>query len=303
MSIHSLGYIGVNSVNPQEWAEYGTEVLGMEDVSSRYESIPDAVLLKMDNSPFRIIAQPASENSFAFAAWEASSESGMQAQIERIQAVGIDVQPGSDEEMAHRAVQGLAFFEDPAGNHHEIYWGRKSDCKRMISPAGVRKFITDPIGVGHIVLPAPNFDETASFFIDTLGFGISDTMSLKFTDDPAEPVKRIWFLHCNARHHSLALFEMPVPHGCVHAMFEVDSVDEVGRANDRRIAKNVALSATLGRHTNDEMISFYMTSPGGFDIEYGAEGKTVEDWEKHPAFESTSVSLWGHDFSVGQASS
>jgi 3,4-dihydroxy-9,10-secoandrosta-1,3,5(10)-triene-9,17-dione 4,5-dioxygenase len=49
---------------------------------------------------------------------------------------------------------------------------------------------------------------------------------------------------------------------------------------------------------NDQMVSFYVKSPGGFDIEYGTEGLTVDD-EKWVARESTAVSYWGHDFSVG----
>ncbi|MCY1517455.1 Iron-dependent extradiol dioxygenase [compost metagenome] len=125
-------------------------------------------------------------------------------------------------------------------------------------------------------------------------------MKVRFTPDPAEPEKRIHFLHCNnARHHSLALFECPIPSGCVHLMVEVDSFDEVGRALDRVQAHGVKLSATLGKHTNDEMTSFYMQTPGGFDLEYGSGGK-VMDWQRHTAFESTVVSHWGHDFSVGR---
>jgi 3,4-dihydroxy-9,10-secoandrosta-1,3,5(10)-triene-9,17-dione 4,5-dioxygenase len=83
-------------------------------------------------------------------------------------------------------------------------------------------------------------------------------------------------------------------------MTEVANVDEVGRGNDRRIAAGVKLSGTLGRHANDHMVSFYMQSPGGFDLEYGAEGLTIEDWTKYEVFESTVPSFWGHDFSVGQ---
>ena len=72
-----------------------------------------------------------------------------------------------------------------------------------------------------------------------------------------------------------------------------------GRAHDRRIAHDVPLSATLGQHLNDRMTSFYMKTPSGFDLEYGYGGLLV-DWQDHSAFEFTRVSLWGHDFSVGQ---
>jgi 3,4-dihydroxy-9,10-secoandrosta-1,3,5(10)-triene-9,17-dione 4,5-dioxygenase len=42
-----------------------------------------------------------------------------------------------------------------------------------------------------------------------------------------------------------------------------------------------------------------MKTPSGFDLEYGFGGLQV-DWAEHSAFEFTRVSIWGHDFSVGQ---
>ncbi len=81
-------------------------------------------------------------------------------------------------------------------------------------------------------------------------------------------------------------------------MVEVPTMDELGRAYDRMLAHDVRLMATLGKHTNDHMTSFYMATPGGFALEYGFGGRTI-DWDRHTVFESTSVSLWGHDFSVG----
>ena len=57
-------------------------------------------------------------------------------------------------------------------------------------------------------------------------------------------------------------------------MVEVDSLDAVGRALDQVEARGFPVSSTLGRHTNDKMISFYVRAPGGFDIEYGTDGHT-----------------------------
>jgi 3,4-dihydroxy-9,10-secoandrosta-1,3,5(10)-triene-9,17-dione 4,5-dioxygenase len=88
---------------------------------------------------------------------------------------------------------------------------------------------------------------------------------------------------------------MPNPSRCVHIMFEVEKLDDVGRALERVNKHKAPLSATLGRHMNDEMVSFYVRSPGGFDIEFGCEGLTVSD-ERWVARESTAVSYWGHAF-------
>ena len=72
----------------------------------------------------------------------------------------------------------------------------------------------------------------------------------------------------------------------------------MGLALDRARRRKVPMAATLDRHVNDLMLSFYIKSPGGFDIEFGTEGRQVDD-ESWIARESTAVSLWGHDFSVG----
>jgi 3,4-dihydroxy-9,10-secoandrosta-1,3,5(10)-triene-9,17-dione 4,5-dioxygenase len=109
---------------------------------------------------------------------------------------------------------------------------------------------------------------------------------------------RLQFYHCNPRHHSLALMEAPHPAGLVHLMIEARTLDEVGFALDRCHRAGVALSATLGRHTNDKMVSFYMKSPSVFDVEFGYGGIQL-DVENVTTSEITSVSDWGHDFSVG----
>jgi 3,4-dihydroxy-9,10-secoandrosta-1,3,5(10)-triene-9,17-dione 4,5-dioxygenase len=78
-------------------------------------------------------------------------------------------------------------------------------------------------------------------------------------------------------------------------MLEVEKLDDVGRALERVRKHKAPLSATLGRHMNDEMVSFYVRSPGGFDVELGCEGLTVDD-RRWVARESTAVSYWGHVF-------
>ena len=69
----------------------------------------------------------------------------------------------------------------------------------------------------------------------------------------------------------------PTRSKCVHIMVEVDKLDDVGRALERVRKHKAPLSATLGRHMNDQMVSFYVKSPGGFDVEYGCEGLQVDD--------------------------
>jgi 3,4-dihydroxy-9,10-secoandrosta-1,3,5(10)-triene-9,17-dione 4,5-dioxygenase len=82
-------------------------------------------------------------------------------------------------------------------------------------------------------------------------------------------------------------------------MLEVETIDDVGRALDRAKAHGVMLTATLGRHVNDDMVSFYMLTPGAFSLEYGAGGK-IMDWSEHVVFETTRGSHWGHEFAMAK---
>ncbi|ARS28900.1 VOC family protein [Sphingomonas sp. KC8] len=294
MKIRALSYVVIDAVDPTAWGRYGEDVLGMMAMP-----IGLNLALKMDARAGRILVQRATANRYAASGWELADHAAFTAALADLAAAGVDVAPGTPTEIAFRHVQDMAWFRDPSGNRHEITWGYVSDFQRFQSPQGVSRFITDDLGLGHMVLPAPRFDETCAFLANVMGFGLSDILVHR-TDGPDGPTaQRIHFLHCgNGRHHSLALFEGEVPSGCVHLMVEVDSMDEVGRAQDRMLRHGVRPMATLGRHVNDEVTSFYMASPGGFAIEYGYGGRVI-DWNEHIVFESAAVSLWGHDFSIG----
>jgi 3,4-dihydroxy-9,10-secoandrosta-1,3,5(10)-triene-9,17-dione 4,5-dioxygenase len=300
MKIHSLGYIGVASTNLESWSHYGTRVLGMMDNSESLRREGDnSVYLKMDDRPYRILIEAAEEDCYAFSGWEVAGPSAFADAINTLEVHNVAYQRGTAELIQARRVQDLIQFSDPQGNRHELYWGPVSDFGQFASPVGIKHFVTGEQGFGHVVLPAPNFDPTLDFYQTVMGFELSDLMKVRFTPDPTEPEKRLYFMHCNKRHHSLAIMEAPEPSGCIHVMIEVNSVDEVGRAMDRRIKEGIKLTGTLGRHANDHMVSFYMTTPSGFMVEYGAEGRTVEDWDTYSPFQSTVNSFWGHDFSVG----
>ncbi|VVP69718.1 Iron-dependent extradiol dioxygenase [Pseudomonas fluorescens] len=294
IEIRGLSYFVAQCADLSQWQRYAVEVLGMQ-VSP---APAGGLYVKMDERPFRMLIEEGSEPRYLASGWELASQAAFETALAHLDACGIEWQAGSAEQIEQRGVQALVSLADPSGNRHELSWGHRSDCQPFTSPQGVPRFITGDMGLGHTVLPAPQFDATLAFAKDVLGFELSDIFN--FRPDPSAAPIRIHFLHCrNARHHSLALAEYPVPSGCVHVMVEVDSMTEVGRAHDRLLAHDVRLSATLGQHLNDRMTSFYMKTPSAFDLEYGFGGLQV-DWAEHSAFEFTRVSIWGHDFSVGQ---
>lgn len=295
MDIRALGYVVVKTTDLAKWQEYGTQVLGM----SSAEAADGGLYLKMDERDYRFLIVPGEKDRYFASGWELVDAAAFEAAIATLEKAQVEYQRGTAEEAAVRKVQELVWFQDPSGNRHEIFWGVKSDFFPFASPIGVPRFVTEDMGLGHTVLPAANFDETFEFLRDVMGFGLSDMYRTRFTPDPNEPETRIYFMHCNnPRQHSLAIASMPSESGCIHCMVEVETMEQVGRALDRMEQHGVKLSATLGQHCNDKMVSFYMKTPAGFDMEYGFGGERV-DWSEHTVYEATQVSLWGHDFSVG----
>ena len=153
--------------------------------------------------------------------------------------------------------------------------------------------------MGRLGIPAD--DDTAAMrcYTEALGFRLRDTMAMpgELFGRPPGSSAMMRFLGVNARHHSLALAPMTSPSGCVHVMIEVATLDDVGRALDRCARRGGTISAWLGRHANDQMVSFYVRTPGGFDIEYGTDGMLVDDatWVTP---ETTPISQWGHRFAA-----
>jgi 3,4-dihydroxy-9,10-secoandrosta-1,3,5(10)-triene-9,17-dione 4,5-dioxygenase len=294
MDVRGLAYVVVDAVDPHQWISFGENVLGMQ----AFKSPDGGVRLKMDERAARYYVRPARSDRYAISGWEVADEAAFDAAKSDLQRAGINFTQGDRDLAIARNVIDLIAFKDPSGNNHELSWGHRSDYQRMISPAGVAGFVTGDQGMGHTVLPAPNFDETWRFFRDVMGFGMADLMVHRPGGETG-PAMRINFTHCNnPRHHSLALFEGEVASGCVHVMIEYQDMDEVGRAMDRAAKHKAKLMASLGRHINDGVVSFYVQSPAGFAFEIGYGGRRI-DWADHIAFESTAASLWGHDFSIG----
>lgn len=292
MEVAALAYSVISARQPDEWVRFGEDIAGFSA-----HPVPGGIALRIDERAGRLFIQPAAEDRYFASGWEVRSEQQFVAALDDLRANGVAFTASTAEERALRHVTDMVWFLDPSGNRHEVSYGYVTSFAKFCSPTGTN-FVTGDLGYGHMVLPTPNIAETREFLMKVLGLGVADFMIHRPLGQGG-PEMRIDFMHCaNGRHHSLALFEGEVPSGCVHLMVEVDSIDEVGHAFDRMQAAGARLMATLGRHTNDRMISFYIATPGGFALEYGTGGRVI-DWDRHTVFESTSASLWGHDFSVG----
>ena len=289
MTISSLGYAIVEATDIAAWRKFGSEILGLMPL----DSADGGVRFRMDERPFRIAVVPGQTDRFVASGWELPNVEAFDACLGGLAKAGVAIEHASAAEAADRKVRALARAKDPAGNLLELYHGRVYDYAPFVSPAGVSGFITGNMGLGHVVLPAPNIEETRSFYKTHLGFGDTDEMRVPI-GVPDHPGLALYFLHCdNPRHHSLALFEADIPGGLVHLMLEVKAFDDLGRAVDRCKKAGTTISINMGRHSNDLMVSSYIKTPSGFDIEYGWDGWQI-DWSTYIPTKSEIFSLWGH---------
>ncbi len=150
-------------------------------------------------------------------------------------------------------------------------------------------FVTGEQGVGHLALRANNIAETRSYFEQVLSFGLSDHIRCTL---PGDFKVDITFLHVNPRHHTVALGS-GLPKHLHHFMLQMGSLDDVGAALDRAFANDVRVVQGLGRHPNDQMVTFYCVTPSGFECEIGWGGRTVDDSTWEPTTYNR-ISDWGH---------
>ncbi len=293
--LKSLGYITVSTSDIDRWRHFAFRVLGFAEGTG---SDASALYLRMDERAARIIVSPGETDRVLAVGWEVRDHAALHRIKATLDGAGVAFKQLSTDEAEARRVEEVIAFEDPAGTPLEVFHGAVLDHSPVITPFGA-KFVTGDQGLGHIVLPATDPGGVFDFYTDVLGFRSRGAFRVPLTPrGPKEfgPV-RVRFLGINERHHSLAI--CPAAHqrdpGVVHIMVEVDSLDAVGQALDRINAEGIQLSSTLGRHTNDKMVSFYVRAPGDWDLEFGTDGLRVDE-TYYTAEEITADSYWGHQW-------
>ena len=121
-----------------------------------------------------------------------------------------------------------------------------------------------PERISHIVMHSPNHRALAQFFIDVLGFRLSDWIG-----------EMMVFLRCNEWHHRLAI--LPGPPCLNHVAYDMLGVDDVMRGVGRLKSVGVDVRWGPGRHTAGDNVFCYFVTPSGFAVEYTAGLERVDE--------------------------
>ena len=289
--IKSLGYITVQASDIERWRQFAFGILGFAQGKG---PDPSALYLRMDERAARIIVVPGDTDKIVTVGWEVRDHAALERVKAALDAAGVPVKELSQADADTRRVEEAIAFDDPAGTATEVFHGAVLDHSPVATPFGA-KFVTGAQGLGHVVLPALDVPGLFHFYTEVLGFVSRGAFRVP-TPPEFGPI-RVRFLGINQRHHSLAIcpaMTLRDP-GLIHLMVEVDSLDTVGQALDRVNKEGFQLSSTLGRHTNDKMVSFYVRAPGDWDIEFGTDGMRVDE-TYYTAEEITADSYWGHEW-------
>jgi 2,3-dihydroxybiphenyl 1,2-dioxygenase len=282
--VSRLEYIGLEVTDLPAWEEFATSILGLR---SNRANDATSTLLSMDQRHHRISVRQGEVNDLVHLGWHVGSEAELEAIAQRLQDGGSEVTWGSEADAHRRGAERMVCTRDPSGLVAEVVFGSYSS--REASPRNQR-FVTGKLGVGHVALFVPEPEATIRFYVDGLGLELSDTIDLDL--GPAGQ-RRATFLHAGPRHHALAIVPVAAPTRLHHLMLQLEDIDEVGRSYDLCLERGVPIEMSLGRHTNDEMTSFYMRSPAGFQVELGCGGRVIDD-ETWQVTHYDRPSRWGH---------
>jgi 2,3-dihydroxybiphenyl 1,2-dioxygenase len=278
--LRGLGYAGFGSDKLEDWRQFGTNLVGFQAVE-RGNSL---LAFRMDDRKQRVVIDRAMGEGACFFGWEVTDRAALDALAARLEGARVAVTSEPQTLADARRVRALISFHDPAGNRLEAFYGAEIDDTPFSPGRSISGFRTGALGLGHVVLTVENITPVMAFYVDVLGFRLSDYIEKPF---------RAYFFHVNPRHHSLALIETG-RNGMHHLMVEMFSLDDVGQSYDVALSED-RVNVTLGRHTNDLMTSFYAKTPSTFMVECGWGGREVDPATWQAVEMTRGPSLWGHE--------
>ncbi len=183
----------------------------------------------------------------------------------RAKASGVTV-TAAPADLPRSAGGGYGFqFKTPEGHVLNI----ASDVARHQNTNNDR---SKPSKLSHVVLNSANLDQQTGFFIDVLGFKLSDQTDM------------MEFVRCSADHHSIAMARGAGP-TLNHMAYEVENVDGLMRGAGRMKKHGFNVEWGVGRHGPGDNVFGYFVEPNGFVVEYTAEVEQVDEatYQAHDA--------------------
>jgi catechol 2,3-dioxygenase-like lactoylglutathione lyase family enzyme len=142
-----------------------------------------------------------------------------------------------------------------------------------------------PRKLGHAVLGSTDYEATQAFFINGLGFKVSDHIKGAGT-----------FMRCSTDHHNVLVLGAPVSF-LHHTSWQVDDVDDVGRGASSMLEDHPERHIWgLGRHYGGSNFFWYLKDPAGNFSEYYSDMDCIVDdqlWTPQDLQGAQGLFSWG----------
>jgi catechol 2,3-dioxygenase-like lactoylglutathione lyase family enzyme len=123
-----------------------------------------------------------------------------------------------------------------------------------------------PRKLGHVVIGTTDLEPSHRFFLDGIGFKLSDQIG-----------EQAFFLRCSEDHHNLLLQRAPVPF-LHHTSWQVEDVDEIGLGAHALLSKDPSRHVWgFGRHHIGSNFFWYFRDPAGNFSEYYSDLDCIVD--------------------------
>jgi 2,3-dihydroxyethylbenzene 1,2-dioxygenase len=283
VNVTELGYIGIGARDVESWHTMLTEIYGLESADEN-----GILRFRIDNWNSRIVLYPDSCEDLLFAGFRVAGPDELLAMRNVLEQQNIPYEVATSAEADQRRVLEYLRLRDPSGVPLEIFHGPQVDRHRPFRPGrGMHgKFRSGDGGLGHLLIKSHDNDASYRFYRDVMGMRGGREIRTRVGEHMIEGT----FMHCNSREHTV-VFGVPTEKHIGHLMLEVDNIDDVGLALDLVRQREIPIVADLGRHANDESISFYASTPSGWALEYGFGGSASRHQSEYNINE-----VWGHKF-------
>jgi 2,3-dihydroxy-p-cumate/2,3-dihydroxybenzoate 3,4-dioxygenase len=235
-----LGYAALQVTDLVASARFYAEIMGLKLERSDAQT----AWLRCSDKPYDLILEAGGVAGLSRIGFELENRAELNKAFDHIAGVGLSPQLGD---------QGSFRFKNPDTGLELEYYADQPSADTPYDPP-----LTQIVRLGHVVLNVANYVSAHRFWVDQLGFEISDHVPGK-----------IAFLRCwpNPLHHSLALLTGESD-GLNHFNFMVTDIDDIGRAMNRMKANDVPIVFGPGRHLPSGSIFLYMLDPDGMSTEY-----------------------------------
>lgn len=284
------GYAIVTTQKIDDWRRFAHEGLGLHLAEDR----PDLLAFRVDGYARRLVVRKGEREDFAALGLEVTSGEALEEILKRLASRGVAVSSHSGREAALRGVEKYWSFVGPKQQIIELFQTAETSDEPL--KLGVSSFLTGDAGLCHIAITSKDPDRMEAFWQEIFDARLSDRIEEKISGVNL----LITFLRMNERHHSIAVARTkglridPMNTRIQHMCLQVGEMEDVSRAYERcrRLGYKIAMS--IGQHTNDREISFYVVSPSGFEFEIGWNPVAVDEEAWDDSIVHEGISIWGH---------